>query len=90
MNEPDEATPQVISEWELKRGHAFAESRHLREARRYRVEVYGLHASDSRDRILTYRTLLMARINAWIARCIGADRIVIVDTTPELHRRPPA
>lgn len=48
--------------------------------KRYRLEVYEPRTRDGRDRTLYYKTWLMAKINAIMAREIGATRIVLVDT----------
>lgn len=51
-------------------------------AKRYRLEVYEPQTADGKDRTLHYKSLFMAKLNAFLARYIGAARVVIVDTQP--------
>lgn len=52
----------------------------MNTTKRYRLEVYAPHTADGRDRILYYKTRIMAWLNGQLARHIGVERIVIVDT----------
>lgn len=72
-------TEHIVAEWTRRpNGHSSTPTENTRK--RYRLEVYRPNTRDGSDRVMFFKTLAMARLNAWMGREIGAERIVIIDT----------